>query len=712
MKIAYLDCYSGISGDMAIAAFLDAGLSFKKLSEELAKLKVKGYKLKYTKVKRGMLSGTKFDCIAEGAATSRRSVKDILSLIRKSGISGRAKEIAVDIFENIARAEKKIHGLHPSDKLHLHELADIDSIIDIAGLAIAIDEMGINEVYSSEVNMGRTFAKTAHGTIPIPGPASLELLKGAPVKISDIDAELVTPTGAGILKTLVKRYGDMPSMKVSAVGYGAGTRELKEIPNMLRLVIGEAAPSFKRDRIFVIETNIDDMSPQNFEYLYDKLFDEGALDVYTTAIQMKKSRPAFKLTVLTEPHKLEKMASLIFSETTTIGLRFYETGRFKLERKMMKANTKYGDVKVKVSVGPDSIRTASPEYDECVKLARKNRVPLKAVYEEAKRALVLSFLFLTFSFSLFAFRSFADTIYKTDGQELKGIVVEDYKDRLVFSTADGEITVMKSEIRDLRFDTEEDNLIKLAEQARERRNFTKAYAYYDMAYKMNPDSKAAKDGLVFLQGYMFRKEEVKKEDDIRRREEFERYGSVVPTEKGDEERLKESEEKLKASIGMTLTGKDGFTQIASVERDSPAYEAGIIKGDMLVAVWGRLTGYMELKEVLALLLDKPSLEIKCGIERAVDVEINPNRGALSGPNDLIGASFSMEFDGLTISGVAQSGYASAAGLKEGDLIISIDGNSTRYMPLKKAIELIRNSRENSVKLIIKKEVLIWRRSAR
>ena len=384
-KIAYFDCFSGISGDMTLGAFLDAGLDMKALSRELKKLRLNGYELKSTKVKRGALTGTKFDCIIKETSHPHYSLKDILLLIDKSALTKKVKENARNVFTAIGEAEARIHGLGSKKDIKFHELGAVDSIIDIVGTAIALEHLGIDEVYSSVINFGRAFAETEHGTIPIPAPAALELLKGAPAAMSDIEAELVTPTGAGILKVFSRGFGRMPAMKIEGIGYGAGSRDLQEIPNMLRVVIGEKAEAFSEDRIFVIETNIDDISPQNFEYLFDRLFKEGALDVYTENIQMKKTRPAFKLTVLADGALLNKICAIIFSETTTIGVRFHEASRFKLERNFVRARTRYGDVNVKVARGPGNIKTVSPEYEECARLARESKVPLKTVYEEAKR---------------------------------------------------------------------------------------------------------------------------------------------------------------------------------------------------------------------------------------------------------------------------------------------------------------------------------------
>jgi hypothetical protein len=388
MKILYFDCFSGIAGDMVLGALIDSGLDIDIISKGLKKLKIKGYEIKAAKVMRKALSGTSFKVIVKGSMRthSHRPLAEILKLIDDSSLDSAVKENAKKIFNIIGDAESKVHGISNRKMLHLHELGDIDSIIDIVGTAIAIDALGIDEIYSSPVNFGRTILDTKGGVLPSPSPASLEILKGVPVKVSGIDSELATPTGAGILKALSNGFGDMPQIKVSSIGYGAGTKELGEIPNMLRVIIGESAAVFERDKTFVIETNIDDMNPQNFEYLFEKLLKEGALDAYTTTVQMKKSRPAFKLTVLSDRSKLEKLCSIIFNETTSIGIRYYEVDRFKLRRKMVNVRTKYGNIKVKISKGPDDILTASPEYEECAKAARTKRVPLRRVYDEARKA--------------------------------------------------------------------------------------------------------------------------------------------------------------------------------------------------------------------------------------------------------------------------------------------------------------------------------------
>ena len=304
----------------------------------------------------------------------------------------------------------------------------------------------------------------------------------------------------------------------------------------------------------------------------------------------------------------------------------------------------------------------------------------------------------------------ADTIYTNDGREIRGIVVEDYKDRIVMSTVDGEITALKSDIKQLYYDSEADNLVKLAEQSRERGDMVKAFAYYDMALRADPNSKPAKDGIIFLQGYLFRKEQVKKEDEVKKQEEFENFGAAkIAEEKPEAEKIKDLTAYMRTSIGMTLAMKDGRHVVTSVIQNSPASDAGVKRGDVVAAVWGRLTGYMSLGEVMKVLSEKPSLEVKCTIERDVTVIPDRSRNIVSSLKDMIGATFCMQFDGLTVSNIVENGPAFESGLEKNDLVISIDGNPTRYMPLSKAVGLMRHTRNDSILLIIRRELLIWRK---
>ena len=301
----------------------------------------------------------------------------------------------------------------------------------------------------------------------------------------------------------------------------------------------------------------------------------------------------------------------------------------------------------------------------------------------------------------------ADTITTGDGKEIKGIVVEDYKDRVVFSTADGEIAVMKSDMRELLFDSEEDNLVKLAEQASERRDYSRAMGYYEMALKVNPDSARVKLGMAYLRGNYFRREEALKSADIKRQQDMELYGPQGPALKKSDE-IGDLTKTLEKTTGMKISIEDSMPVIESLKPDSPAYEAGLRREDILISVWSKLAGYLSLNEILDLLVNKSAIEIRCVIERVADVAVNQNKAMISGPEDLIGASLIMEIDGLTISAVKESGPAFEAGLQNDDLVMAIDDKQTRYMPLKKAVELIGRPTEGNVKLTIRRKAIIWR----
>jgi len=317
-----------------------------------------------------------------------------------------------------------------------------------------------------------------------------------------------------------------------------------------------------------------------------------------------------------------------------------------------------------------------------------------------KKIFLLSVLVISYSLKSTAILG-ADTIYTNDNKEIKGIIIEEYKDRVLMSTVDGERTIMKPDIKELYFDTEEQNLVKLAEQARDRSDFMKAFAYYDKAFKVNPESKAAKDGFIFLEGYLFRKDMAGKERDVNRRNEFESMGPGPITIKAEEEKFREDLEKLKITSGITLKSDRGVTQIDSVIIGSPAYEAGVRKGDILIAIWGRFVGYLSVQEVVQTLLEKTSLETKCTIERTVELASGDSEGI-----------FKMQFDGLTVSDIKGGSLAQEAGLKPNDVITGINGQSTRYTPIKKALELIKKSKDGIVKLTFRREIVIWGKEGR
>ena len=375
---------------MTLGALVDAGVSLKELERRLSLIPVQGYKLKAGKVKRAGISATKVDVELQLSAVSAclpdrqgqqsaKRWKDVEKIIKTSKLPKQIKDKGLSIFKRLFETEAKVHGGR-FDTIHLHELGAVDCIVDIFGTLIGLDILGIKKIYASPLNLGSGTIKTEHGIMPVPAPASVELLKGVPVYSSDIKFELTTPTGAVLISSLACGFGPLPEMNVTKTGCGAGNKNFKDRPNILRLIIGdELKKKNADDEIAVIETNIDDMNPEVYEYVMDKLFKAGALDVFLTQIIMKKGRPAVKLTVLCEEGKKDKMISIILKETTSIGLRFYNAGRKVLQREIKSVKTKYGVIRVKESRLNDEIVKVSPEYEECRKIAKKHGIPLLEV---------------------------------------------------------------------------------------------------------------------------------------------------------------------------------------------------------------------------------------------------------------------------------------------------------------------------------------------
>ncbi len=380
MKIAYFDCFSGVCGSMILASLVDAGMPVERLKEELSKIDISGYEIRCKKVLKDGIYGTHISIDVKENCTHRH-LKDIFCLIDKSCLDSEVKNLSKEIFYNLAVAEAKIHH-KDVEEVHFHEVGAVDSIVDVVGTVISIKALGIEKVYSSKIHVGSGFVECQHGTIPVPAPATLELLKGIPVYSMGISQELTTPTGAAILKTLSKGYGSFPSMKIEKIGYGAGDRNLK-IPNLLRVSIGEidSDDALNMERLVLLETNVDDLSPEIYEYLMDSLFKKGALDVFITPVIMKKSRPASLLSVLVKENDVEEVSSVIFRETTTLGIRIHSVGRLKLMRDTVELNTPLGKVAVKVGKIGKNILTVSPEYEDCKRVAIEKGIPLKWVYQ-------------------------------------------------------------------------------------------------------------------------------------------------------------------------------------------------------------------------------------------------------------------------------------------------------------------------------------------
>jgi uncharacterized protein (TIGR00299 family) protein len=446
MRIAYLECFSGISGDMFLGALVDAGVPARLLEETVAVLGV-GAKLEISRVVRSGISATKVDVWVDGekdmpreeywakqdvaralspakaghdhehphghehshghshhenTEQSRakapaphehvhphRGLTEIRQIISAAAISDSAKDTAIRTFEALGAAEAKIHSA-PLESIHFHEVGAADAIVDIVCAAVGAEALGVDEIVCSRLNVGGGTVKCAHGTFPVPAPATVELLKGVPVYSSGVEAELVTPTGAAIAKTLAARFSAFPEMKIEKSGFGAGSRDFPGHPNLLRLVIGEALPLLagktKSETVSVLEANLDDLNPQVFGYVMDRLLEEGALDVFGMPVQMKKNRPGTLLTVLCKPGDAEKLAQLIFSETTTLGVRRREEARQTLARRWESVRIEWGEVRIKIASMNGTVTNYAPEYEDCRRIAAEHHVPLKTVMQEASRA--------------------------------------------------------------------------------------------------------------------------------------------------------------------------------------------------------------------------------------------------------------------------------------------------------------------------------------
>jgi pyridinium-3,5-bisthiocarboxylic acid mononucleotide nickel chelatase len=453
MRIAYLDCFSGISGDMFLGALLDAGVPLEVFTRTVAALKVDA-QVEVSRVQRSGISATKLDVIVagekelpreefwarqthpqehdhehshehhhshehehgHGGKHTHRGLKEIREIIGRANTSQRARAQAIRIFEVLGTAEAKIHNTDV-EQIHFHEVGAVDAIVDITCAAVGAEALAVDSFVCSPLNVGGGMVKCAHGTFPIPAPATLEILRNAPIYSGEIQKELVTPTGAAIVSVLASRFGNFPRMKPEKIGYGAGSRDLGDFPNVLRITIGETLDQhsslFPEEAITMLEANVDDMSPQLFGYVMDRAFQEGALDVFAASVQMKKSRPGLLLSVLCHPEDAERLKQLMFAETTTLGVRIREERRAVLARHHLTISTRWGDVRMKVANLYPSTPTAAapgtpnlypstptagvpgtpelngsvsnyaPEYEDCRRIAEQQHVPLKAVMQEA-----------------------------------------------------------------------------------------------------------------------------------------------------------------------------------------------------------------------------------------------------------------------------------------------------------------------------------------
>jgi uncharacterized protein (TIGR00299 family) protein len=387
MRMAYFDCFSGASGDMILGSLIDAGLNARFLREALKKLQIPTIHLKVEKVLKSGLSATQVIVEGRGEKKSHRNLREILRIVERSGIEAEVKEKSKEIFKRIASVEANIHQTQ-MEEVHFHELGGLDSIVDIVGSVWGVRQLGIEKIHVSKVNVGGGFVKCEHGILPVPAPATLSLMKGKSIYSSGVERELLTPTGAAILTTLGSEFGSMPLMKVERIGYGAGRDNLPH-PNLLRLIIGTSESGSPRERVTVVETNIDDMNPQFYDYVIEKLLAMEVLEIFITPILMKKNRPGHLLTIICPSEKLPFVTKFLLRETTTLGLRWHEEEREKSDREILRKETKYGKIRFKLARWEGKIVNLSPEYEDCKRLALKNRVPLKEVFEEAKRVAII-----------------------------------------------------------------------------------------------------------------------------------------------------------------------------------------------------------------------------------------------------------------------------------------------------------------------------------
>ncbi len=382
MVIAYFDCFAGISGDMALGALLDAGAPLDKLLDGLKSLPLNGWDLKVERVRKGAVAATSVTVLA-GENHPERRLADIERIISSSALAESVKVQSLAVFRLLAEAEAKVHGVSVNE-VHFHEIGAIDSIVDIVGVVYALHLLGVQEVHASALPFSRGWVRTAHGELPVPAPAAMELLCGIPTYPLDIDTELVTPTGAALLKGLAKSFGVPPPFTPQRIGYGAGKKDLP-FPNVLRVIVGEMPDGFilERERLIVVETNLDDMTGELAGFVMERLFEAGARDVWVTPTQMKKNRPAIVLSVLCDSSSLPTVLQILLRETTTLGVRVHEVERLCLQREFVEVETPYGVVKVKVAKLGKEIVNISPEYEDCRRIALERKVPLKEVMAAA-----------------------------------------------------------------------------------------------------------------------------------------------------------------------------------------------------------------------------------------------------------------------------------------------------------------------------------------
>ena len=379
MKIAYLDCFSGVSGDMFIGSLLDAGLPFEELLHIISGLHLSGYNISANKEGRNNIFGTRFSVSLREKDQKPRYLKDIKEIITNGDIPVTVVEKCLSIFERLAMTEGAIHHISP-DEVHFHEVGAVDSIIDIVASVAGIHLLGIEKLFASKIPVGKGMIESAHGGIPLPSPATIALLKDVPIYDSGQEVEMITPTGAALITSLCSSFGPLPSMTIHGVGYGVGSRSLADRPNLLRILIGSDVDKHRSETVVVLESNLDDMSPELLGYLMERLFDEGAKDVAFSHIQMKKNRPGIQLQVIARPEDKDRLSNTIFKESTALGVRFTYSQRSVLTRGELMVESPWGKMSVKKVINQDGKTMLLPEYEECRRIAKTNNLALRDVY--------------------------------------------------------------------------------------------------------------------------------------------------------------------------------------------------------------------------------------------------------------------------------------------------------------------------------------------
>jgi uncharacterized protein (TIGR00299 family) protein len=383
MRVAYFDAFSGMSGDMTLGALVHLGVPIETVRTVTSALSLSGVELEATRREVNGIQSVKVSVVDRkpGGRERHRSFAEIRSMLAAAPLTAGVRDRAQAIFATLAAAEGRVHGV-AADAVQFHEVGAVDSLIDIVGTALALEHLAVDELHVSALPLGRGTVATRHGVLPVPAPATVELLRGWPVRLEDGEAELVTPTGAAIIAALA-RPGPPPDLRIVGVGYGCGDRVLADRPNVLRVILGEAVVAPGQDEVVCLEANIDDLNPELFEHAMDRLFAAGARDVFLAPIQMKKNRPATLLRVLGDPADRDRLAAIVFQETSTIGIRYSTLRRLTLGREIVHVETRYGTLAVRVALAPDGTPNVAPEYESCRRAADEHGVPLKVVYQAA-----------------------------------------------------------------------------------------------------------------------------------------------------------------------------------------------------------------------------------------------------------------------------------------------------------------------------------------